>query len=151
VVADVTPPDAVADLLTTTTTTSSIMLTWTAPGDDGATGTATSYDIRYSLATITKANFAAATPVSGEPSPAVAGSAESMTVSGLAAGATYYFAMKTEDEVPNVSGLSNVASGATDVPPDVTPPDAVADLLTTTTTTSAITLTWTAPGDDGAA
>ena len=44
---DTTAPAAVADLAAGIPTTSSLTLTWTAPGDDGTTGTATSYDIRY--------------------------------------------------------------------------------------------------------
>jgi hypothetical protein len=42
---DTTPPSAVTDLATTDPTSNSIKLTWTAPGDDGNTGTATTYDI----------------------------------------------------------------------------------------------------------
>ncbi len=79
-------------------------------GDDGSTGTATTYDIRYSTSTITLVNWGSATQVASEPIPSVAGSAESITVSGLSASTLYYFAMKTSDEVPNESGLSNVPS-----------------------------------------
>ena len=39
-------------------TTGSVTLIWTAPGDDSLTGTATRYDIRYSLFPITDENFA---------------------------------------------------------------------------------------------
>ena len=45
---DTTPPAAVSNLATSSPTTNSITLNWTAPGDDGSTGTATTYDIRYS-------------------------------------------------------------------------------------------------------
>ena len=45
---DTTPPATVADLTPSNVTTTSVTLTWTAPGDDGLTGTAASYDIRYS-------------------------------------------------------------------------------------------------------
>ena len=58
-------------------------LSWTAPGDDGATGTATTYDVRYSTSTITAGNWASATQATGEPAPSVAGSAETFTVTGL--------------------------------------------------------------------
>ncbi len=111
--ADGIPPAAVTNLATSSPTSSTITLTWTAPGDDGNTGTATSYDIRYSTSTINDANFASATQVPGEPSPAAAGTNQNVTVTGLTPGTTYYFAMKTSDEVPNVSALSNVASGTT--------------------------------------
>ncbi len=110
---DTTAPSAVTNLAAPTSTSSSVNLTWTAPGDDGATGTAASYDIRYSTSTITAANFASATEVSGEPAPTAAGTSQSKTVTGLSASTTYYFAMKTSDEVANASALSNVVSKAT--------------------------------------
>lgn len=110
---DSTAPDAVTDLATGTVTSSSVDLSWTAPGDDGATGTATTYDVRYSTSTITEGNWASATQASGEPSPQVAGSGETFTVTGLSATTTYYFAIKTSDEVPNESAISNVPSAAT--------------------------------------
>ncbi|WP_127578941.1 discoidin domain-containing protein [Paenibacillus koleovorans] len=110
---DTTPPSAITNLAVGTTTSSSVQLTWTAPGDDGGTGTAASYDIRYSTSTITAGNWSSATAVTGEPTPAAAGTSQSMTVTGLSPSTTYYFAMKTNDEVPNTSALSNVPSGTT--------------------------------------
>jgi hypothetical protein len=110
---DVTPPASTTSLVTTTKTVSSITVNWNAPGNDGAVGTATSYDLRYSTSPITAGNFASASQVSGEPAPAVAGTVQSMIVTGLVANTTYYFAMKTSDEVPNTSALSDVATGAT--------------------------------------
>jgi len=89
-------------------------LTWTAPADDGGTeGTASEYDIRYSLSPITDYNWDNATPCTGEPSPKPAGTTKSFTVTGLFPSTTYYFALKTADEVPNSSGISNSASGTT--------------------------------------
>lgn len=87
----------------------SVRLRWTAPGDDGTAGRATAYDLRYSTSTITAANFAQATQVIGEPAPAVTGSAESFTVSGLSNGITYFFAVKTQDDASNWSAVSNMA------------------------------------------
>lgn len=111
---DTTAPSAVANLAAGSATTTSIGLTWTAPGDDAGTGTATSYDVRYSTSNITdNTTFNAATTVTGEPTPGVAGTSESYTVTGLTAGTTYYFALKTSDEVPNTSAISNVPSLAT--------------------------------------
>jgi len=110
---DRTPPAAITDLATSEPTLSSIKLTWTAPGDDGHVGTADEYDIRYSTSMITDANWGSATQCTGEPAPSVAGSGETFTVRGLASGTTYYFAIKTRDEVPNWSPLSNIVSGRT--------------------------------------
>ena len=110
---DTTAPAAVTDLAAGNPTSSSITLTWTAPGDDGNTGTATSYDVRYSTATITDTNWGSAAQCTEEPSPQPAGSSETFTVAGLDANTTYYFGLKTSDEVPNESPLSNVASNTT--------------------------------------
>ena len=146
---DTTAPSAVSNLSAPSSTSNSVTLNWTAPGDDGSTGTATTYDIRRSTATITDANWASATAVTGEPAPQVAGTAQSMTVSGLSASTTYYFAMKTADEVPNTSALSNVISRATTAGSDSTAPAAVSNLTAPSSTSSSVTLNWTAPGDDG--
>jgi len=99
----------------TTSAAGAVTLRWTAPGDDGALGRATAYDLRYSTSPITAVNFPQATQVSGEPAPAVAGSAESFTVSGLNNGVTYYFAIKTRDDVGNWSTVSNTAVRAATV------------------------------------
>jgi len=128
-------------------TPNSITLTWTAPGDDGNSGTASEYDIRYSLNPITDGNWDAAVQVTGEPSPQPAGSAESFDVNGLQPGTTYYFAIKVGDEVPNWSALSNIIFKATE--PEDSPPAVVADLITINPTPASLTLQWTAPGDDG--
>ncbi len=84
-----------------------VTLNWTAPGDDGPSGSAASYDLRYSRSPIVSvADFAAATPVAGAPVPQAAGAIESMVVS-LPQG-TYHFALRSMDDSGNQSGLSNV-------------------------------------------
>jgi hypothetical protein len=107
---DTTPPATVTDLTARPgTTAGSVDLSWTAPGDDGNTGTASTYIVRYNTTQITEANWDSSADVIGEPSPGPAESAESMSMSGLTPGQTYYFALKAQDEVPNISGISNVA------------------------------------------
>ncbi len=145
--AETTPPSAVANLTTNASTNSSVSLTWSSPGDDGSSGTATTYDIRYSTATITDANWASATQATGETAPKVSGSTETFVITGLNPSTTYYFAIKTADEVPNWSALSNVTSRATSA--ESTAPSAVANLGAGSETVSSVTLTWTSPGDDG--
>ena len=150
-VPDTTPPAQITNLATSNPTTSTIGLAWTAPGDDGNTGTAATYDIRYLAGTtpITDANWASATQCTGEPAPQAAGLGETFTVTGLGAGTDYCFAIKTADEVPNWSPISNSPCGTTTEVPDTTPPAAITDLATSNPTTSTIDLTWTAPGNDG--
>ncbi len=112
-------PAQITDLSLSNITDSSVLLAWTAPGDDGNTGTASSYDIRYSTTPIVTATWGAATAVTGEPAPLVAGSNQSFTVTGLNPETMYYFGIRTSDEVPNVSGLSNVPSATTTAAPAV--------------------------------
>ena len=121
------PPAAVSDLLAFNATSVSVELSWTSTGDDAGTGTATSFDVRYSTSLITEGNFTSATPAAGEPAPAVAGTLQGMTVSGLSPSTTYYFAMRVHDETPTPSSISNVVSATTDAP-DTTAPGDVNDL-----------------------
>lgn len=111
--ADVTPPDTISTLDVTATSPSTITVGWTSVGDDASSGTAAAYDLRYSLATITNANFASATSVGGIAAPAVAGTATEKVVTGLSAATRYYFAIRTRDEQWNWSAISNVVNAAT--------------------------------------
>lgn len=113
---DITAPSTIANLSAGSPAPDSLTLAWTAPGDDNSTGTATSYDVRYFTSSITDANFSSATQVSSVPAPKISGSSESLIVSGLSAGTTYYFAIKTSDELPNVSAISNIVSASTKPP-----------------------------------
>ena len=121
---DITAPDVVNNLTATAgTDRGQASLSWTAQGDNGNSGTATTYVIKYSVSAITTdEQFNTATDVTGEPAPSAAGTNQSMTVSGLTPGQTYYFAMKTQDEVPNISGLSNSQSAVTKATPLNNPP-----------------------------
>jgi hypothetical protein len=96
------------------TAANSANLSWTAPGDDGFTGTAVAYDIRYSTQSINESNWSSATQVIDPPTPAVAGTNESFLVTGLAPNTTYYFAVKTVDDVGQWSAISNIATYSTD-------------------------------------
>jgi Tol biopolymer transport system component len=144
---DTRPPATVADLTCPTVTSSSVTLTWTAPGDDGASGTASRYDIRYSTSNITDANFASADEAANIPKPNSAGTTEVFTIAGLQEKTTYYFALKTADDATNWSGLSVVANATTSA--EGVAPAAVTNLASSSPTANSVTLTWTAPGDDG--
>jgi hypothetical protein len=122
---DVTAPAAILTLAVTSVGTTSITLRWTSTGDDNTTGTAASYDIRYSTSSITAGNFASATAATGEPAPQIAGTQQTFNLTGLTTGQIYYVAMKATDERGNVSVISNVVSGT---PADTVAPAAVRDL-----------------------
>lgn len=148
---DSVAPMAVTDLAAVAIDSNQLVLTWTATGDDGDVGTATTYDIRYSSWPITDdALFAGAAAVSDTPVPGPSGCAETLVVTGLGAETTYYFAMKAADETSNWSNRSNVVQART-LLPDSIPPAAVSDVAATSLDSARIALTWTAPGDDGLA
>ncbi len=106
-------------------TDTTALLSWTAVGDDSLTGTASTYDLRYSTSNITTSNWNSANQVSGEPSPASPGSQQNHTVTGLSRQVRYYFAARVGDDAGNVSALSNVPNAIT---PDTMAPDMVRDL-----------------------
>ena len=92
----------------------SVVLRWTAPGDDGLNGRATRYDLRYSLNNISGTDtlgwWNAATRVSlWNKIPAQPGMPDSLRVLGFTPGYRYYAMLRTCDEVPNWSPYSNLA------------------------------------------
>lgn len=111
--ADLIPPGTITDLNSTVQDHESVTLSWTAPGDDGAVGLASYYEIRYSQNIIDDGNWDLATIFSTPPSPEVAGTIQTAKVSGLNLNTNYYFAIKTYDESGNVSSLSNILNAST--------------------------------------
>ena len=129
-------------------TATGVTLAWTAPGDDSLSGRATRYDLRWSNTPISSlADFALATPVAGLSAPQAAGSAESAVVSGLTPSTTYFFSLRTFDEVGNGSALSNLLQATTSTSSDVTRPAPVPLSLVASSNTT-VTLGWTDVGDD---
>ncbi|PIT92054.1 MAG: hypothetical protein COU08_04340 [Candidatus Harrisonbacteria bacterium CG10_big_fil_rev_8_21_14_0_10_42_17] len=107
-IGDITPPADITNLGTFNVLPTEASFSWTTPGDDGTTGLASSYDVRYMIDDpITEANFGTAIQATNIPAPLPPGNVQTMTVTGLAQDTTYLFAMKTADEVPNTSGISN--------------------------------------------
>ncbi len=121
---DTSPPGRVSDLRVESADSVSTDLAWTAPGDDGSSGRAASYDLRYARWVITGANWDSATRVVTPPVPAASGTTEHFTVGNLTSN-RWYFAVKTADEVPNWSLLSNVCANDSSWVPDSTGADAV--------------------------
>jgi MYXO-CTERM domain-containing protein len=120
-VADVTPPDAINDLVASNPTLNQVQLTWTSPFDDDVSGVTANFDLRFSTSPINATNFNSATPVGGEPAPDVEGTTHTVIVPGLTEDTTYYFAIQTTDIAGNVSLISNVASASTLAPPPPPP------------------------------
>jgi len=97
----------------------SITLRWTATGDDSLTGTATSYQLRWNNYAPTPqtidAWWATSNRATGLPVPAPSGTLQTTTIApaaGFPEGKTYFFVLRVLDEVPNISGYSNIYAKA---------------------------------------
>ena len=82
----------------------SVIFQATASGDDGNSGAAALYELRYSKNPINAGNFASATLATG-PAPRPAGSVMDFSVRNLSPTTPYYFAMRAVDNVGNTSGI----------------------------------------------
>jgi len=141
------PPGRITDLSLASRDAESVVLRWTAPGDDDSIGVAWRYDLRHSHTPITPESWSAATQVGGEPTPGFAGWQQVFEVIHLEEGRTYYFAIRTFDDHSNVSPLSNVLEVVPRSNDDVDAPSAITDLVAETAGPGAVRLRWTAPGD----
>jgi len=126
-----------------------IKLFWEASGDDGTSGTASSYLIKISSDQIYPEDFEAVPDtLPNPPQPQPSGSDEEYLVTGLTPDDLYYFMLKVTDDAGN-SALSSSANDRAQI--DVTPPMAI-DLEATGNSDELIEgqilLTWEAPGDD---
>ena len=161
VVWDMTPPAAISNLTALAGSSDvsgiegAIKLKWTAPGNDGMSGTAIEYVIKCSsVANITNdSQFSAAKPLSAFssspiPLPATANQEQTFLVTGLLPGVTYYFAIKARDNAvqgPNWStwsqetdvNVNNFIASYDSAPP-------VATNLTATPGNQQVTLNWSA-------
>jgi len=112
-VPDTTRPSQITDLTVTPgENVGTIRLKWTAPGDDGTTGQAAGYIVRYAKEPITANNFENFSVVSNWANaivwhPKSAGSEENYLIGGLESNTTYYFCIVAEDENGNRSLPSN--------------------------------------------
>ncbi len=113
---DDTPPAAVTNLTASPGAGhGEVLLSWTAPGDDGASGRAARYRLRTSAAPLDESSWDAADSLAIALAPDSAGSAQRFTVSGLAPGQPRWFALRAVDE----AGHSGPVSGS----PSAIPPE----------------------------
>lgn len=141
---DTTPPAVVEDLRIEESSGSSATFAWTAPGDDGDLGQADQYDIRYSAGVLSEGNWEEAIAIDVPFQPSPAGEEERFTAYGFREG-EWHIALKTADEVPNWSPISN----AVFLTVTNEAPERVTDLEVISTGWSEVVLQWTAPEDDG--
>lgn len=110
---DIIAPAAVTNLAAEGWNHRNVTFSFSAVGDDGNSGQASAYDVRYATTSIDEGNFSQATQARGEPEPGAAGTSETFTVKYLEPETTYYFAMKVYDNLGNVSPASNVVTVTT--------------------------------------
>jgi hypothetical protein len=102
---DATAPSAVGSFTTSLVSDQNAVLSWTASGDDGSSGVASAYEMRYSTSPLTDATFASGSAVSGLPPPATPGTAQSAAITGLSPATAYYFGIRVRDEAGNWSPI----------------------------------------------
>jgi hypothetical protein len=107
---DVIAPSNIGDLTATPGLHhGEINLEWHAPGDDGTSGTADHYVIKYSEGTVNSGTWYSIDSVMIPPVPQPYATLESYTIDNLSEGREYNIAIKAYDEVGNSSEISNVA------------------------------------------
>jgi len=148
IIPDTIPPAPITDLSVGSVSQNTILLNWTAVGDDSLEGTAQSYIMKISNEEITIQNWEDIDEYEQNLIPQESGSSESIVISDLDASTNYFAAIKVLDDAQNLSFLSNVISETTSDLPDETPPAGINDLQVESTQTE-ITLSWTSTGDDG--
>jgi hypothetical protein len=104
---------AIRDLEPAMVSKRELVLTWTAPGAGGGVGAPKAYEMRWSKAPITAANFAQAKAVPRQPMAMKPGQTQSYVMLGLQPGAKYWFALRARDDAGRWTPISNVASATT--------------------------------------
>ncbi|MEI7528714.1 MAG: right-handed parallel beta-helix repeat-containing protein [Elusimicrobiota bacterium] len=119
-------PGAVTDLGAVVQSTGSVLLSWTAQGDDGGLATLndSTFTIQYTSVTVDAQNpafwSAAMAQVNISTSAIDPGASLAYGISGLAANTSWYFRLWTRDAGGNYSALSNGATVATLIEPPAT-------------------------------
>lgn len=107
---DGTPPGRVTDLVASAPTQRGFRLTFTAPGDDGASGTPAEYDLRLSFTPLSAANAARVPRYAQQLTPRAGGMADTLQLDALFSGVGYYALLRAIDEVGHAGTFSNVVT-----------------------------------------
>ena len=113
---DIIPPSPITDLVAVTGQTDwSVVLSWTASGDDNNSGKATNYQIYFDNSEIKDPNGSGCLPLYVYASPKTAGQTEEYTFEMPDPDTHYYFAVMTLDDAGNRSEISNIADAVSNV------------------------------------
>lgn len=113
---DITAPSAVSGFQARGTGAHSALISFTATGDNGSTGYAYRYDIRYSTSAITEASWNSATMYKNNFRPRKSGASESFKIIGLQPETSYYIGIKAIDEWGNPSDLATATFNTSSAP-----------------------------------
>ena len=120
---------------------------WTSP--HGEEASPDSFELRYASTPITMETWDDATPYPGNPIEADPGQPISIVISGVPGGQSYYLATRSHTRGRLEPILSNTAETQVNGSSDLIPPGQISDPRSTRDEPRAISLVWTAQGDDG--
>jgi phosphodiesterase/alkaline phosphatase D-like protein len=155
---DTTPPAAVSNLTAVAgSADGEVLLSWTSPGDDGASNVISGGQFVIVYTTVSVINS-----IDSPPTPsatltlstgAAAGSAQSRTVTGLTPGTSYWFAIKVRDEVSTnfstwTSSQTNPAVNTLAYAPAQDLPPGVPSFGTVTSFNKSLSVPFSAPSPD---
>ncbi len=145
---DVTPPGKITDLTAFTgSIEGSIKLQWTGPGDNDFSGNLNGKYTIYRTTSATK-NYNYSEYYTEITTDVPVNTVQNYDIKGLKGGVTYYFWINSEDDIGNLSEISNKTTAYAQV--DNIPPAQVTDLAALPgNLENEIVLTWTYTGDNG--
>ena len=140
--ADTQPPSTPTGLSATAPTSAAVDLSWNASTDNvGVTS--------YKVYRVTGTSWGNGTTTALTTINAPAGSPVTYTDSAVSAGSSYTYEVTALDAAGNQSGHSTATSATTPAATDKTPPSVPTNVHSTATTTTSISLAWTASTDTG--
>jgi subtilisin family serine protease len=116
---DATSPSAIGNLGVVRAASNGALLSFTAPGNDGAAGRARFYDARVTSGPLNSATFDQLPEVDIHLEPQPSGSVQEFFVNSLEPGTTYRAALRAVDEAGNTGDISNVVTFVTSEPTTV--------------------------------
>jgi len=125
---DSVPPAAVGDLHVVDAGSGHVTLRFTASGDDGLAGRASTYDIRYATPSLDLAHLEDAPSFANHVLPGASGTVETIEVTGLAAATPYQFVVRARDEWESAGPASPVVAATTLAAPVLSAEPAEIDL-----------------------
>jgi hypothetical protein len=138
---DDAPPSTVVDLAARFVPPDSVRLSWSAPGNDGSVGRASSYELHVTGQRDQARSFSGGGVRADLPGPDSSGTPQAFTVRIDAKNSLLFFALRARDAVGNISAASNVAAALT----PLGAPQLVTTLAAPAVAESSVTLEWSAP------